>query len=699
MGGLSFLFPAFLAGLAAVAVPILIHLIHRKRSRILPFSSLRFLRLVEKRIARRRRLEEYLVLLFRALALALLALGLASPVSRAGKGGRMPVARVLLLDDSMSMSLAPAGGPTLLERAGETARALLSPLSSKDSAALLTLHPGKEEPRLSRNIALLEKKLQRTAPTLGDTPLNEGIRRALSLLREAPAAAKDLVILTDCQARAVKEVRASRLLEKLPKGVRLFLAEPGEAASSNLTLESVLVRPLPSSGRGHRVLVTVSNRSSLPAAASLTLEVEGAVRARKDLQVPPGGTVDIPFDLPDTGEKEMKGMAFLSADELPGDNQRWFLLPRRRPLPVLVISDSPASIPRLDPAFYLVRALGPGEESTLAPERISPTGAAARDFSSFGAVILADSSPLPAETALSLRKFLERGGGVLAFLGPGTEEDSFLRISSRLGLKAGGVVGDQGGESRTFTLTGLDRRHPALAPLFATSPPVQLGLARIYRYRRLSALPPGARVLARFSGGDPALVEVRFGRGRLVVFATTANPEWNDLAWRVSYVPFLHSLVQALAPKGPAGREEWFTETPLVLTWPAREEAPVEIILSANGIRRAVEGKGRGTGMEFPLGVLHRPGVARLELRGKGRTEKLSVPVNVDPAEGDLERDPWKDFPGEHIPLDDPAAAARKVEAGLEGLSLADPLIVLALLFLLAEGLLASRIVFGGGKE
>ncbi len=699
MGGFSFLFPAFLAGLAAVALPILIHLIHRKKSKVLPFSSLRFLRLVEKRIARRRRLEEYLVLLFRALALALLALGLASPVSRTGKGGRTAVARVLVLDDSMSMSLAPAGGPTLMERAKETARALLAPLTSRDSAALVPLHPGKAEPRLSRNISLLKEELRRRKATLGDTPLNEGIRRGLALLRGAAAAVKDLVILTDCQARAVREVRASRLLARLPKGARLFLASPREAASSNLTLQSVLVRPLPSSGRGHRVLVTVSNGSTLRASATLTLEVDGAARARRDIQVPPGGTVDLPFDLPDTGDRLRRGRALLSADELPADNQRWFLLPKRSPLPVLVISGASSSIPRLDPAFYLVRALGPGEESTLAPERVSPAEAGTRDLSSFGALVLADSAPLPAETALSIRKYMERGGGVLAFLGPAAEADTFSRILPGTSFRVGPVVGDEKGENRTYHLTALDRRHPALAPLFATSPPVRLGLAGIYRYRRLTGIPRGARVLARFSGGDPALAEIRAGRGRLLIFASTANPEWNDLAWRVSYVPLLHSLVHFLAPKGPAGEEEWFTERPLVLSWPSREEAPLEVVLSAGGTRRAVEAKGVGGGVEFPLGVLHEPGVAELELRGRGRTSKTGICVNVDPAEGNLERDPWKDFPGKRIPLDDPAEAAKIVAAGLEGVSLSDPLVVLALLFLLAEGLLAWKIVFGGGGE
>ncbi len=699
MGGFSFLFPAFLAGLAALALPILIHLIHRKKSKVLPFSSLRFLRLVEKRIARRRRLEEYLVLLLRALALAFLALGLAAPVFRNGTGSRMSLARVLVLDDSMSMSLTPPGGSSLLEKAKETALALLAPLTSRDSAALVTLHPGKEEPVLTRNISRVKESVLRLRPTLGDTPLNEAIRKGISLLAEAPAAEKDLVILTDRQAGAVKEVRTSKLLERLPKGTRLFLASPRDRAAANLTIRSVLVRPLPSSGRGHRVLVSLVNRSGLEVQATLTLEVDGAARAGKEVQVPPGGALELSFDLPDTGEKERVGLARLSGDELPGDDRRWFLLPKRSPLPVLVISGAPPAVPRLDPAFYLVRALGPGEESTLSPERTTPAEAASRDFSSLGALVLADSLPLPAETALAVRKYLERGGGVLAFLGPGTEEDTFDRISPDLGIRVGTVAGDQEGETRTFHLTALDLRHPALAPLGATSPPVRLGLARIFRYRRFSRLPKPARILARFSGGDPALVEVRCGKGRLLVFASTANPEWNDLAWRVSYVPFLHSLVHALAPKGPLGGEEWFPERPMTLTWPDRREAPLEILLSAGALRRRVEGRPSGGGMEFPLGVLHRPGIAELELRGRGRSSRIRIPVNVDPAEGDLERDPWKDFPGLRIPLEEPASAAERVEAGLQGLSLADPLLVLAILFLLGEGLLSRRIAFGGGGE
>ncbi len=138
--GLAFLQAAFLAGLAAVAIPIVIHLMHRRKSRPVPFPTLRFLKELDVRTARRSRLRERLILAIRAAALAALALALARPVLReSGALGRGRSSVVIVIDNSLSMD-ARVGGASALERSRLAALELVQGMDAADRGAVLALH-------------------------------------------------------------------------------------------------------------------------------------------------------------------------------------------------------------------------------------------------------------------------------------------------------------------------------------------------------------------------------------------------------------------------------------------------------------------------------------------------------------------------------------------------------------------------------
>jgi len=145
-----FLYPAFLIGLAAASLPILIHLLNRRRLQRIQFPAVRFILLSQKRISRSYRLRHWLLLALRTLAVVLLVLLLANPIFQTGAGlfaGGGPVAAVLLLDNSLSMRWSGDGNG--FKQAKEAARLLISALNDGDRAALLpTQISGKETFRL-----------------------------------------------------------------------------------------------------------------------------------------------------------------------------------------------------------------------------------------------------------------------------------------------------------------------------------------------------------------------------------------------------------------------------------------------------------------------------------------------------------------------------------------------------------------------
>src|SRR4026209_731946 len=103
---MSFLTPLFFAGVAALAVPILVHLVRRTRARRVQFPALVFVRQVPHRTSRRRTLQNLLLLLLRCLAILLIAIAFTRPFFSGGSAARDNTAAgatVILIDNSLSM--------------------------------------------------------------------------------------------------------------------------------------------------------------------------------------------------------------------------------------------------------------------------------------------------------------------------------------------------------------------------------------------------------------------------------------------------------------------------------------------------------------------------------------------------------------------------------------------------------------------
>ncbi len=140
---MSFLHPGLLvAGLVAVLLPILIHLLTRRRRKTVRWGAMRFLMEAYRRQKRRLRLEQFLLLAMRCLLIGLIGFGLARPIFGAdgGEGTRARTV-VIAIDNSLAASVVDSGGVSELERHKDAARAVLAGLDSMrgDRAGLVTL--------------------------------------------------------------------------------------------------------------------------------------------------------------------------------------------------------------------------------------------------------------------------------------------------------------------------------------------------------------------------------------------------------------------------------------------------------------------------------------------------------------------------------------------------------------------------------
>src|SRR6187399_198171 len=134
---MSFLNPILLGGLAAVSVPIIIHLLNRRKFRKVVWAAMKFLQNAVEQNQRRMRIEDMILLALRCLLLALLALALARPAFKSASSdvfGQSKVTGVIILDNSYSMGMSD-GTTTRFEKARQAAEQALETMPAGSATA------------------------------------------------------------------------------------------------------------------------------------------------------------------------------------------------------------------------------------------------------------------------------------------------------------------------------------------------------------------------------------------------------------------------------------------------------------------------------------------------------------------------------------------------------------------------------------
>ncbi len=576
----AFLHPGILWGLLLAGVPVLIHVLNRRRFRRRAWAAMDFLLAALKKTRRRMLLEEILLLLLRVAAAAALALLAARPLSSgpgllAALAGEKGAHHVVILDDSASMSQS-AGGKTLLARAGEEvlqlAGALLEKRKGDRITVLLSSRPGAPlldgRPLSRETLGILEKEIQGIAPT--------GLRlrpaRLLALLAarsgdfSGPEKRRVAVYLFSDFRRSdwvgaaegtVPSLRKS--LDSLARtGTRLLLVPARGGSSSGAGITSLLPGGnLAAAGVPLEIRLRVRNQGNLPL-PPLRPEAsfEGRVVPLETLPpLAPGEEKEITFPLSFSTAGDHQVAVEIPGDDLPADNKRFLALHFRDSVRVLLAAPpGPPGSP--GPAFYLQAALAPGEvTSGFSTDTCSPARAASRSLAPYDLVILAGAAAPPPLLAGHLLSFLEKGGGVLLFGGPQVISAAWNRT---LGPLLPYPLG-RAALSREAPRPGFlsDPSHPVWGKgkdLFARW---LSSMALTGHNRPAGPLKKGARVLARVGGpgGDPLFTSIQKGKGRVLFSSISADGAWSGWVGTPLFPLFLQEGASWALPA--PGWERW----------------------------------------------------------------------------------------------------------------------------------------------
>ena len=701
---MQFLHTAFLFGLGALAIPVLIHFVYKMKAPVVMFPSVRFLRQVDRKVAKRQKLQELLLLLLRCLALALLAFALAGPVLKqfGNTPGSAGTAVVIVLDDSYSMSARDAGGPVFNSAKGMAA-AILNTLKPGDSACILT---SARKPVMSRDLNGLANELKGIEPSFGAATLGPPVGAAMDLLRETEAAQRELYVVSDFQTRALDIART-----KIDWNARNFSAmfvPVRSAKKDNLTLASFeQISPFAAVSTPFRVRAEIINRNNSPANATLKFRIDGQAAAEQMVALPALGKTVVSVDLRLTKAGWTAVSAELGDDAIAADNTRWLCCDAHAYLGVLVCRPNPQG--GQSRGFFIEKALNPGNQANTGVNIVTctPTDFSNQNFDTLSAIFMVECGPLDEDGRRFLNNFVARGGGLVIVAGNGGDPDAFNKMYARESDPAGPLspakmTGGWGSADSDITkdapfqsIRDVALQHPLFARLRRGDVPVDLSSAAFYRYAKVEPYDhSGAQVLARFADGNTAIAERGYGMGRVVLIASALHTETTNLPYKVGFLPLIHSLAVHLLTPGRADNLRVGDHISLQLS---KDQAAPEarLVLSP---KEKIDAKADALGAfaTYDFGPATTPGAFAMEWNVGGKTQTRLAAVNVDPDEGSMEfLEPSKnDIPGAHRVAneDELLSLLSRIRFG-HNLTL--PFLCAALAFILGEAILANWLAFG----
>ena len=518
---MGFVSPWFLAGAAAVALPLWLHLLRRYRQTPLPFSSVMFFERRTQSSVKHRRLQYLALLALRILLLMLLAFAFANPFfNRRSVVAKRRMLTVIAVDRSFSMQAGDA-----MARARAEAQTLISALSPQDMAEVAALDAHVESlttPGASK--AELIASLKTLTPTDRASSFGE-FTRAMRALAETSGMHLNVHLVSDMQQTSMPA--DFRNLTAGPN-VSLHLHSVENGKRPNWSVESVDVPAIVDGTSPLRLTAVIAGWSTKQASRTVSLNLDGKPVAQQSVTIAPDGKASVMFNGFAVPYGSHRGSVTIQpADELAQDDSFPFAVERQDPRKVLFLY---ANGRRPAEDLYYKTALESGTKNGLQLQAMPLDEASGQDFSRYAFVVLDDVGAVDSNLNDRLCAFVTHGGAVLISLGPRTADAGKIPLSK-----------EQFQEQRTSLAAGYaDTGHPALAGgnQFEN---VQFSETAAYQPK------PDARVLARFSDGSPLLVEERAGEGRKLIFSSTLNNSTSDFALHSSFVPFVVQTARYLA--------------------------------------------------------------------------------------------------------------------------------------------------------
>ncbi len=656
---MTFLNPLLLFGLFAASIPILIHLLNLRKLKTIEFSSLQFLKELQKTKMRRVKIKQWLLLALRTLMIISVVLAFARPAMRGlffplGGSTHAKTTLVVLLDDSPSMSVRTERG-ILFSQAKEAASRILDLMKDGDEAYLIRLSDVPDVHRSAPPPPVYSAAQGRKA--LGQlseatTTFRDVLAVAAKILGESKNLNQEIYLITDAQASHVIQSGSRRdTTDWFDDNVKLFLVDVRSAASfENAGITNALfTSKIISQERPLSLQASLHNAGSSPLRNSVvSLYLDGARVAQQSVDVASQSTIAPTLQFSPRRRGMQSGYLQLEDDALDADNRRYFTV--QVPTAVRILAIGASSDDTRLPSLALTLDKDSSAAGFFDIVQATESKLSSSDLSRFDILLLANVKDFSAGEAERIAQFIGTGGGVLMFPGNASDINNYnsafftkMGIPPSLPRKGSANPAAPNAGSLSFLSFGkVDFDHALFDGLFEETSARKLQRTiespKIYSAIQPQTGPRGRSVIS-LSDGTNFLTEYRHGAGTMLLFAVEAGMTWSDFPLKGIFVPLLYRSGLYLA-QSATGQPPQFTvgeEIRFSVRLKQRPDKDAYVLRSPSGIEERVAPRFSAGAAAFSSPHSSESGVYELRLLGDKDSEPLyAFAVNVAKEETDL---------------------------------------------------------------
>lgn len=651
---LSFLNPILLLGILGISIPIIIHLINKKKAVSHKFAAIDFLLETNKRILIKYKIRQRILLILRACLLLFLALSLAKPFIKNSGGSaeekNIPTSNVIIIDDSFSMRYSDRHESFFLS-AKTAAKQIVDALKKDDEAAVITC--SSQEFQIPQELENDKKHLlnviDRSQPSFMTTHIAHALDTAVEILATARTSVKRIFLLTDMTRNGWDPHWFKSGYEKLRRHVsRMHILDISEGKTLK-NIAVTYVKPqitLSEKNLEALIKVTISNFSSVPVKdLPASIFINGKKLSQGFFNIEANASETKEFFITVEKGKDYYGWVEIPEDNLFVDNKRYFTINAPQTIDALLIDGDPKTNIYESETFYLEKALNPGREhiSSIKPSICSVHEINNITFANFNIIFLCNVETLPPEKIHELEKFVQEGGSVVFTLGNKVNADYYNNaLSSLLPHRLHSIrtfsSNSSLSEEQPLHLKATERVHPVVRILSETQINT-LSTVKFYRIFYIDPNPLGScKTIFSFSNDTPALIERQVGRGKSVLFTASIDRDWTDFPVKSFFLPIMQQLCRYVTG---SISEEISQEILVKQVW--RYPCPYDIntieITNSEGTQTIVQPQFDDNEKYFEYKETDTPGIYAVTANGRLHPQfPAYFPVNIDTAESNLEK-------------------------------------------------------------
>ncbi len=547
---MTFLNPAILFGLIAAAIPVLIHLLNLKKLKRVEFSTLSFLKELQKTKIKRIKLKQWILLALRILIILLLVTAFARPtvknISIGGSSSAAKTTAVIIIDNSFSMSLISERG-SYFNMAKAAAKSLLNNFQEGDEAALiLTSDLSGDEIKPSTNLSLIQKQIDDASISDFSGMLNDALIKAAKILSESKNFNKEIYIFSDLQKTGVYTSKNELFdLSKIfDLRTRLYYFDFTKKNFTNLAVADFTVdNQIFEKGSTISFTSAVTNYSLQTVNNTIaSLYLNGKRRAQQAVNLNAGETQKITFEttLEQTGLVEAEVQ--LEDDDILNDNKRFTAIFVPEKINVLILAQN-----QEDSRF--IRLALSGVENVSVTEKNS-SQSNSLDYLKYDVVFIIGTEGIA--DIEKINSFIQNGGGVVIFPSAQNSLESYKSFCERLNI---GLPLTAAGNLNSYNnSTSFDRinfEHPLFSGLFQESRKRQINSPEIYYYFKIDPQGKGNTIISLIDN-SAFLSEYKFFNGKIVLFNCAPALGWTNFPLKSIFPPLINKIVFYLSSKTKA---------------------------------------------------------------------------------------------------------------------------------------------------